>query len=284
MGAAAFRKPGVPYYVQEGAEIISPEIRAPIQLKSADEGGEAVLQVGGLAAGVAGPYTGAIFLEPGPSDDGPAAAGLAIRSGAGETIVEVGADAEDAALLYIAGPQGVSRVFDEKYNPAVSLKDLTLSATNPLCAPDVGNVGELFRCEQAGVAASAVAAIGTNFEVPVSGWYSLQIEMKLGNSPAPAAPDINVPIVAVAGIDIGQTLSFAIAQGVVVEPYGLQEMVAQEFAAADIVVQNGNVVRQYVSQHLLEADTTYTFTLKSSSALWNIGSQGQLKAELIAMC
>ena len=44
--------------------------------------------------------------------------------------------------------------------------------------------------------------------------------MKLSNANAPAAPDINVPITAVGTIDIGETLTFVIAQGVVVQPYG----------------------------------------------------------------
>jgi hypothetical protein len=234
--------------------------------------------------GAAGPYLGAITFSTGEAGVIDAADAMTMRPTATGVAVEIGTNSQPINTLSIAGAEGLSEVYDAVYNPAVSLKALTLTDTNPLCAPTVGNTGELFRCEQAGVLASATAAIGTNFEVPVTGWYSLQIEMKLQNAPAPAATDINVPITAVGGIDIGQTLSFAIVKGVVVEPYGLQEMIAQEFAAADILVQGGNVIRQYVSQHLFEAGETYTFTLRSSSALWNIGSGGQLKAELIAMC
>jgi hypothetical protein len=289
MGAAAFRKPGVPYYLQDGAGAVlrQPTLVSEIDLESADGSSSAQLSVVGLEGSPAAlsVYSGSIGLRPGTSSLGAAPAGVNIRSLANGVAVEVGTDGAGIVnTLGVAGADGVSQVYDELYNPAVSLKALTLSSTNPLCAPVVGNVGELFRCAQAGVAASAVAAIGTNFQVPVSGWYSLQIEAKLENAAAPAAPDINVPITAVGTIDIGETLTFAVLDGVVVEPYGAQELASSEFAVASILVQGGNVIRQYVSQHLFEAGTTYTFTLRSSSALWNIGTNGQLKAELIAMC
>lgn len=288
IGSSAYRKPGVPYYLQDGASIAQPTLVEPVAIRSQDLTTSAVLYVDG-AAGAA--YQGALNIMPGMNGTAPSAgAGITVRTIAGTaagtaaTTVEIGANAQGANHLYIAGLSGVGEVYDEVYNQPVSLQPITLSATNPLCAPIVGNVGEIFRCSQAGVVASATAAIGTAFQVPKSGWYSLQIEMKLGNAPAPTAPDINVPITAVGTIDIGETLSFAIVQGVVVEPYGLQECVSQEFAVSDILVQGGNVIRQYVSQHLFAAGTTYTFTLRSSSALWNIGAAGQLKAELIAMC
>lgn len=277
----AYANPETPYYADADTAIVAPTLVSPIALEAADRTSTGFMTVGGLAEGA---YQGAVSIQSGANGVQPATqVCLTGRSTATGCIVEVGDNAQAVNQLRIAGPSGTSLVNDPVYNPAASLKALTLSATNPLCAPTPGNVGELFRCAQAGVAASAAAAIGTNFQVPATGWYCLQIEMALGNAPAPAAPDINVPIVAAGGIDIGQTLSWAIIQGVVVEPYGLLETVAQEFAAADILVQGGNVVRQYNSQHLLAAGTTYTFTLKSSSALWNIGTNGQLKAELIAM-
>lgn len=281
----AYSNPVTSYYADADAAttLVEPTLVSAIGLAASDRSSTGFLTVGTAAEGA---YQGAVSIQPGQNAAEPVGnqVGITVRAVANGVSVDIGDNAQTVNELYISGASGSSLVFDQKYNPAVSLKALTLSGTNPLCAPAVGNVGELFRCEQAGVAASAAAAIGTNFQVPTTGWYSLQIEMKLQNAPAPAAPDINVPITAAGGIDIGQTLSWAIVQGVVVEPYGLLETVAQEFAAADILVQGGNVIRQYVSQHLLAAGTTYTFTLKSSSALWNIGSGGQLKAELIAMC
>lgn len=277
-------------YLIKGQQIPSgTALTNPVPIKSTDATTTATLFVSGAAAGA---YQGAINVQPGANAAiaGGVGDGITVRTIAGTaagtvaTTVEIGANAQGANHLYIAGLSGVGEVYDEVYNQPVALQPITLSSTNPLAAPDPANTGEIFRCVQAGVAASAAAAIGTAFQVPKSGWYCLQLEVALGNAPAPAAPDINVPIVAVAGIDIGETLSFTFAKGVVVEPYGTMEFVAQEFAAADIVVAGGNVIKQFVSQHLFTVGETYTFTLKSSSALWNIGTNGQIKAELIAMC
>jgi hypothetical protein len=135
------------------------------------------------------------------------------------------------------------------------------------------------------VAAAATSAIGTSFAVPKTGWYALQTEVKLGNAPLPAAPTINVPITVTAGgVNLGETLSFAFADGVVIEPYGLMEVTSNELAVADILVANTVTVRVYTSLHLFEAGNTYTFTMRAGSAVWNIGDGGQIKAELIAMC
>jgi hypothetical protein len=57
-----------------------------------------------------------------------------------------------------------------------------------------------------------------------------------------------------------------------------------ELCVAPILVANTITVRSYASLHLFDSTETYTFTLSSSSATWNIGAAGQLKAELIAMC
>lgn len=278
-------------YMRVGQAAVLPSgstLVSPVNLKAADSSSEGAIYVDGAAAGG---YQGAVNITPGVNASSAFAGdGITVRTtpgsvaGTAATTVEVGANAQGPNHLYIAGLSGVGEVYDEVYNQPVALQPITLSATNPLAAPDPNNVGEIFRCIQAGVAASAAAAIGTNFAVPKTGWYCLQLEIALGNAPAPAAPDINVPITAAGGIDIGQTLSFVITKGVVVEPYGAMEYVAQEFAAADILVQGGNVIKQFVSQHLFAAGETYGFTLKSSSALWNIGTNGQIKAELIAMC
>ena len=237
-------------------------------------------------------YSGAVRISPGGNEDAVnGAAGVVIRAAEGTnpgevcTVMEIGTDGESPNQLYIAGSAGLSEVYDELYNQPVDLRAITLSATNPLCEPDPDNVGEIFRCEQAGVAASAVSSIGTSFEVPKTGWYALQLEVKLGNAPAPAATTINVPItVAAGGVNIGENLSFSIFEEVVGEPYGLLEVASSEFLVSAILQQNTITVRDYCNMHFFDADTTYIFTLRSSSALWNIGATGQIKAELIAMC
>jgi hypothetical protein len=277
-------------------ELTRPTLIAPITLQSVES--EGVLAVPATIT-VPGPthatpaYVGAVKITPGgnvAAENG--SAGIVIRAAAGETpsiaastILEVGTDGEAPNQVLIAGPEGLSEVYNELYNQPVALQPITLSATNPLCAPDPNNVGEIFRCEQAGVAASAVSAIGTNFVVPKTGWYALQTEVKLGNAPVPAAPTINVPItVAPGGVNFGETLSFSFADGVVTEPYGLMEVTSNEFVVSDILVANTITVRTYTSLHLFEAGNTYGFTLRASSGVWNIGDGGQIKCELIAMC
>jgi hypothetical protein len=289
----AFAAPSKPFYaVADSPVIVSPTLVSPIKLAADPANGslaaDGVIYVDGTNAGG---YTGAINIVPGVDEaiaDEPGA-GITIRTseaapGVPATTVEIGTDTQGPNYLYVAGALGVSEVYNPLYNAAVSLKEITLSATDPLCEPDPANTGEIFRCEQAGVAAAAIAAIGTSFTVPETGWYALQMEVKLGNAPAPAAASINVPItVAAGGVNLGETLSFSFLQGVVGEPYGLMEVVSSEFVVSDILVQNTITVRNYCSMHFFDADNTYRFTFKPSSALWNIGAVGQIKAELIAM-
>jgi hypothetical protein len=284
---ATHGNPEVSYYARaNGGRLVAPTLVSPIELVSADGNASADMTVQGFEGGVVSVYTGSIDLRPGTSSVGAAPAGVNIRSIANGVAVEVGTDGAGIVnTLGVAGADGVAQVYDELYNQPVALRDITLSATNPLCAPDPANVGEIFRCSQAAVAAAAVGAVGTNFAVPKTGWYALQTEVKLGNAPAPAPTTINVPItVAPGGVNLGEVLSFAIADGVVVEPYGLMEVSSNEMAVSEVLVANSIVVRTYTSMHLFEEGTTYTFTLRASSAVWNIGEAGQIKAELIAMC
>jgi hypothetical protein len=283
------------YYLRKGEAIVDPTIETPLTLQSSTEAPNPVPATI-VTRGADHPnaaYVGSIGLRPGgnvDAEDG--SAGVVIRAIAGETpsiaagtVLEVGTDGEAPNQVLIAGPDGLSEVYNELYNQPVSLQSITLSATNPLCAPDPNNVGEIFRCSQAGVAAAAVTAIGTSFVVPKTGFYTLQTEVKLGNEPAPAAPTINVPItVAPGGVNFGETLSFAFTDGVVVEPYGLMEVTSNEFVVSDILVANTVTVRTYTSLHLFEAGNTYGFTMRAGSAVWNIGDGGQIKCELIAMC
>ena len=274
--------PDQSYYAKATEGVLTfPTLIAPVSILPSNESTTASIYV----EGANGPYKGAIQLAPGANSTIPASQpdGLTLRAVAGGVSIEVGTDGQAVNTLSIAGADGLSQVNDPLYNPAVSLKAITMISTNPLCAPTPGNTGEIFRCAQAGVVASGTTAIGNTFNVPTTGWYSLQMEVKLENAAAPAVPDINVPITPAGSIDIGETLSFVITQGVVVEPYGAMECVSSEFLASSILVASGNVIRQYVSQHLFEAGTNYVFSLRSSSLLWNIGTNGQIKAELIAM-
>jgi hypothetical protein len=283
MGAAAYRKPGVPYYLTQGAEIVAPTIRAPIQLKSADEGGEAILTCGGLSAGVPGPYTGSISLQPGPSSSGTAKAGLTVRSGTVGTIVEIGANAEGPNSLFIAGASGVSQVYDETYNQPVSLQPITKTTTNPNLTP--ANPEEILRSGQAGVAA-AIAAPGTIFNVftvPRTGAYMVQTQISIGN--AGATNTVVIPSTLVGGVPIWKSIALGLQEfGTVIPvPYAGFEVIGGDFYADQAFAGNSLVTKTYTSVAILSAATSYAIVLNAEAG-WNIGSGGQIKTELIAMC
>lgn len=283
MGASAFRKPGVPYYLTQGADIVSPTLVAPVHLKSADGRGEPVIDVGGFVAGAAGPYTGAIFLEPSASSAGNAKAGLAIRSGATQTIVEVGSDAEDAALLYVAGPDGVAQVYDEKYNQVVSLTPIDMIQVNPNLTPS--NPEEVLRAGQAAVAA-AIATPGSQFnifQVPRSGAYMIQTEIFIGN--AGASNTVVIPSTIVGGVPIWKSvaLSFSVQGTVNPVPYASFEIIGGDFYGDQAFAASSGISKTFTTLALLTAGVNYAVTLNAGSG-WNIGDGGQIKTELIAMC
>jgi hypothetical protein len=162
---------------------------------------------------------------------------------------------------------------------------------NPLCVRDPANTSEIFRCAQAAVAAAdAGVGQGNTFTVPKSGFYALQMEVSLFNGVAPAAPSINVPaVVAPGGIDVYGSLGFSLTDGgVTVLPYGSHEMVGGELFSSDCLVVGAGVNKIHNAMYLLQAGQTYGFVMGASrpagSSAWNIGANGAIKAELIAMC
>lgn len=291
IGSSAYRKPGVPYYMQEGAEVVlrQPTLVAPITLESFDEAAQAIMTVRGLTAGVPVPYTGGVSINPGASSLGTAPAGLNIHSIANGVAVEVGTDTATANTLSIAGPAGLARVYDETYNQPVALQPITMVSVNPLCAPAAGNTSEIFRCGQAAVAA-ADSGLGqaNQFRVPKTGFYALQMEVSLFNGPAPAPPAINVPAIVSGGIDVYGSMELTIAESAVVIPYGTREIVGGSIFSSDCLLADNGFDSTFQALYLLDATKTYVFVLSVSrpagSSAWNIGPNGQIKAELIAMC
>jgi hypothetical protein len=272
------------YYILKGQAIDQPALVAPISLLPENKSTTANI----LVEGANGAYKGALTFNPGANSTIPAVQpdGLTLRAVAGGVQVEVGTDGQAVNNLKIAGADGLSSVYDELYNQPVGLRAITMTATTPTVAPTPGNTGEILRCTQAGVLAAGTLGQFNSFRVPITGFYALQSEFKIENAAAPAPIDINVPFnVAVAPpINLGYQISLTITKGAVIEPYGSHEVVSQEFATVDILQQGGGVTRQYVSYHLFDEAETYSITLRTSSTLWNIGSGGQIKAELIAMC
>lgn len=289
IGSSAYRKPGVPYYLEDGGEAVlrQPTLVAPITLESFDEQAQASLSVSGFEAGAPYPYTGAVRISPGGSSLGPTSDGITVRSVAGGAQVEIGTDSQTVNNLMIAGAQGLSRVYDETYNQPVSLQGLTITNVSATNVYDVNNPGEFFRCTQAGVAASVAAAIGCTVRVPRTGWYMVAAEFALQNGPAPAPTTVNVPIDNASGYNIGETLTMGFygpTPAVTATPYSIMDIGALDFSQSQILTAGDGPVRQYTWMQLFDSTQTYRFLFKASSPNWNIGAVGQIKAELIAMC
>jgi hypothetical protein len=283
--------------------LTTPTLVAPITLQgTASEGALAVpakIEVPGTNHGDPD-YVGSIALRPGGNVDASGGAnGLVIRAAAGtapataSTIVEVGTDGEGPNKLFIAGPEGVGQVYDGVYNQPVALKNIVLTNVSATNIVDISNNGEIFRCVQDGVAQAAISAIGATIQVPKTGFYTVAIEVKVGNAPVPAPQTVVLPIgvfggpLPEPGVNNGANLSFAFVgpqPAQTVTPYGLMEVNAIEFSQNDAYTQGTTVVRQYTYMQLLDAEETYRFSMSAGSALWNIGAAGQIKAELIAMC
>jgi hypothetical protein len=282
----AFKNPEVPYYLTDNVPVIpQPTLVAPITLQSEDGEGTALMTVSGFEDGAAYEYTGAISLRPGASSLGPASDGLTMRSVADGVSVEIGTDSQTVNTLSIAGPSGLAQVYDEVYKQPVALRDITIVGTNPVCAPTGG--AEVFRGAQAAVAAAAPGVPPTVFnriQVPRSGAYMLQTEIRMGNGAG--ANTVVLPSEVVGGVPIWYGLQVGMTEfgTVIVVPYSNFEVIGGDFQAVQTFETNGLTIRTYSVVVVLDATKVYTVGLVSGNAAWNIGSAGQIKIELIAMC
>jgi len=285
LGAAAFRKVDVPYYLTEGQAVVAPTLVAPLSLESSDRNGFATIFVGnGLPE--PGPYTGAITFIAGASSAGPSVDGLTIRAIDGGSQVEVGTNSQPTNRLAIAGPQGLSQVYDETYNQPVQLQPITLVSTDPDCVPQAGNVGEIFRCGQTAVGQAGAGQVQFNtIRVPKAGAYMMQTEIVMGNSQG-QPNTVVLPSTLVGGVPVWNSLDgfMQVSGTVLTVPYSTVEVIGGDFQAIDTFA-TGNFTRRVFSQILLlDTDEDYAIVLSANSAAWNIGSAGQIKVELIAMC
>jgi len=274
-------------FLQVGQPIVAPTLVEPVVIQAQDKSTSGIIYVDPLASGG---YQGAITLNPGiNSSSGTRGAGVTVRTGAGpSTIVDIGTNTQANNILNISGTSGSSRVYDEVYNQPVALQTITLTNVSPTNVVDTANPGEIFRCDQAGVLASATAAIGCRIQVPRTGFYMVAAEVKLGNAPAPAATSIVVPInVGTGGFNIGESLTMSFVgpnPATTNTPYSVMDINSLDFSQLQILTQNDGPVRQYTWMQKFDSTQTYTFLFKAGSASWNIGPAGQIKVELIAMC
>jgi hypothetical protein len=298
---AAFASPGTPYYAQAQGVIaqptlLQPTIVAPITLQGvATEGTLAVpAQITVPGTTHADPdYVGAIKLVPGGNPDAvDGSAGIVVRATASEspsiaagTTLEVGTDSESPNRILVAGVDGLSEVYNELYNQPVQLQTITIVASNPLCAPSAPGA-EVFRCTQTGVdAADAGPFVFNRIQVPRSGAYMLQSEIRMGNDSG-EPNTVVLPSTLVGGVPIWNGIQIAMQEfGTVnVVPYSVNEIIGGDFQAIDTFESGGFTTKTYSVIVVLDATKVYTVGIVTNSNLWNIGSAGQIKVELIAMC
>jgi hypothetical protein len=276
------------YALENGGILQQPTVIQPLRIKAADASGStATIFVDPLTSGA---YQGAVNITPGGNALVPTgSAGITIRAAPGgglataSTIVEIGTNGEGPNELYIAGASGVGQVYDEVYNQPVQLQTITIVATNPVCAPTGG--AEVFRCAQAGVAAAFGPPLVYNrIQVPKTGAYMMQTEYRLGNGPG--ANTVVLPSNLVGGVPQWFSLQVAMQEfGTVISvPYSSFEVIGGDFQAVETFQTNSIMVRTYSVVVFLDSTKVYTVGLVSNNATWNIGSAGQVKVELIAMC
>lgn len=289
IGAEAFRKPGVPYYLTDanvGAILRQPTLVSAIDLESADGAASAQLSVVGLEGSppALSVYSGSIGLRPGTSSLGAAPAGVNIRSLANGVAVEVGTDGAGIVnTLGVAGADGVAQVYDEIYNQPVSQQAITIVASDPDCVPS--GVGNIFLCGQTAVAQAGAGVEQFNrFTVPRTGAYAFQTRFVMGNGAG--ANTVVLPSTLVGGVPIWNMLELVMTEysTVNVVPFGVTEIIGGDFQAIDTFESNSFTSRAHSTVVFLDSTKEYAIGLVSNSALWNIGTAGQISANLVAMC
>jgi hypothetical protein len=121
--------------------------------------------------------------------------------------------------------------------------------------------------------------------VPRSGAYIMQTEIRMGNNSA-APNTVVLPSVLVGGVPVWESLQLSMQEfgTVTLVPYSTFEVIGGDFQAVDTFESGGLTFRTYSTVVILDATKVYTVGLVSGDAAWNIGSAGQIKVELIAMC
>lgn len=286
---AAYAAPDKPFYLsQPFTSLTEPTLVAPVILQAAESDGTLLEPAHIYVVGennVDAAYVGAVIIQPGGNDESATPGnGITVRTGAGpSTIVEIGTDAEDNNLLYIAGGLGVGQVYDEKYNQPVALQTITIVASDPDCTPTGG--AEIFRCAQAAVAQAGAGTVQFNrIQVPKTGAYMMQSEIRMGNTAGPNT--VVLPSTLVGGVPVWNSLALGMQEfsTVIAVPYSSVEVIGGDFQAIDTFASSSLTIKTYSQVLFLDSTKVYAITLASNSALWNIGDAGQIKVELIAMC
>jgi hypothetical protein len=276
-------------FLQVGQPIVAPTLVEPVVIQAQDKSTSGIIYVDPLASGT---YQGAITLNPGVNSTSTTrGAGITVRTGAGpSTIIDVGTNTQANNILNISGTSGSSRVYDEKYNPTVSIKNITKTATDATLVPRYEN--EIAYGGQTAIAKALVAPpqVFNKFTVPKSGYYQVLTECALINGagavsvvlPAGVSPGGAIP----AGVSYWGSWGFSIGLvGGSVLPYCEFEYTGGEFSALELASPNSIITKAKNSIAYFDANEEYDIILFAGAtpAGLNIG-QGYVKAELIAMC
>lgn len=144
---AAYRTPSSPYYLTDSAPVLKqPTLVSPIALQNPATTSTGYITVGTAAEGL---YEGAVSIQPGQNALQPIGnqVGITVRATTLGVNVEIGDDAQDANLLYIAGPDGVGQVYDEKYNLPIKT---TAVASSTGSLPTAGGLGFVYTPDKTG--------------------------------------------------------------------------------------------------------------------------------------
>jgi hypothetical protein len=119
--------------------------------------------------------------------------------------------------------------------------------------------------------------------VPRTGAYQIQTQVSVGNQGA-LPNTVVIPSNIVGGVPIWESigLSFRVQGGPSI-PYASFEVIGGEFYGDQAFAASSIITKTYTSIALLTAGVQYVVTL-TAGPNWNIGTAGQIKTELIAMC
>jgi hypothetical protein len=195
------------YFIKKGEPIDGPLI-SQVNILSADLSSTARITVTGNSDL---PYKGAITLNSGANNSGPSQVILTGRT-AGQTTsqIEIGDNAQTNNLL-IAGPSGLSQVFDGVYNPPVGVE--LINITGPFVSTNYPNGWLTSSPNDGSITGSFTGGTANSFNVPVTGLYMLQATIKMApetTSSSAFSLQITVntvpsPFTPIGGLVIGQS-------------------------------------------------------------------------------
>jgi hypothetical protein len=215
-------------------------------------------------------YGGSISLNPSSNSGASAQVGVNIKSAAAGCEVEVGTNGAGIVnTLSIAGVDGLSQVYDGTYNQPVALPVITFPdppAGNPAHPPEEGNTGEVFRTTAfTGVSQQNV------FTVAKAAWYGVQTEVRVGGTGAVLPIVAGVPAAIQAGISSYEPLATV--------PYQKNWISAVDLLTTDDT--SNFTAKVFTTFAYLVPDVEYAYSIVSTDTTWNLGVNGQIKAELI---